>query len=253
MREHAAARAYNGLSRGLMQFRLVVLPAALACAGGADRFGERPDMQVVGVRDGKYGSLEGKTGPFLYTPFAQDFTPDMKVVVRSNGGVSGAIAAVRQQALASDPDLPVPNLDTMEQHIAESLVNQRMVAVSTSIFGLIALAVAGVGLYGMVSRSVAQRTREIGIRLALGAAPRDVIRLILLDGLRVVAGGLIAGVLLALAVTRVFIDWLFGAKPADPASYARPPIILTAVMLLAAWIPARRASCADPTRSLRSE
>src|SRR5262249_4151322 len=95
----------------------------------ANGWGERPYMQVVGVvRDGKYGSLQGKTGPFLYVPFAQAFMPDMKVVVRSNGEVRGAVAAVQQQVLVLDPDLPVPNLDTMEQHISESLVNQRMVA-----------------------------------------------------------------------------------------------------------------------------
>ena len=220
----------------------------------ANGFGERPYMEVVGVvRDGKYGSLGGKTGPFLYVPFAQDFTPDMKVVVRSNGDVDGAIATVRRQVLALDTDLPVPNLDTMEQHISESLVNQRMVAVSTSIFGLIALAVAAVGLYGVVTWSVVQRTREIGIRLALGAEPRAIVRLILRDALRLVAGGLILGALLAMAVTRVFIDWLFGVKPADPLSYAAGAVLLIAVMLLATWVPARRALGVDPVRSLRSE
>jgi putative ABC transport system permease protein len=148
---------------------------------------------------------------------------------------------VQQQVLVLDPDLPVPNLDTMEQHISESLVNQRMVAVSTSIFGLIALAVAAVGLYGVVSWSVVQRTREIGIRLALGADPHDVMRLVLRDGLRPMAGGLIAGLLLAAVVTRVFVDWLFGVKPADPTSYAAAAVLLIVVMLLASWIPARRA------------
>ena len=217
-------------------------------------FGERPYMQVVGVvRDGKYGSLEGKTGPFLYVPFAQNFDPDMKVVVRSHGDVNAAIAAVRQQVLALDPELPVPNLDTMEQHISESLVNQRMVAVSTSIFGLIALALAAVGLYGVVSWSVVQRTREIGIRLALGAEPQDVMRLILRDGLRLVAWGLIAGALLAVAVTRLFVGWLFGVSAADPVNYAGAAVLLTGVMLLATWIPARRALYMNPARSLRSE
>jgi predicted permease len=217
-------------------------------------FGDQPYMQVVGVvRDGKYGSLQGKTGPFLYVPFAQKFDPDMKVVVRSHGDVNAAIAAVRQQVQALDPELPVPNLDTMEQHISESLVNQRVVAITTTIFGLIALALAAVGLYGVVSWSVAQRTREIGIRLALGAEPRNIMRVILGDGLRLVAAGLIAGGLLALTVTRVFTDWLFGVNAADPASYATAAVLLTAVMLLAIWIPARRALSMNPARSLRAE
>ena len=220
----------------------------------AGDFGERPYMQVVGVvRDGKYGSLEEKTGPFLYEPFAQNFETDMKVVVRSRSDATAAIADVRQQVLALDPELPIPDLDTMEQHISESLVNQRMVAVSTGIFGLIALAVAAVGLWGVVSWSVVQRTREIGIRIALGAERHDVMGLILRDGLRLVASGLAAGVPLAVAVTRVFVDWLFGVKPADPASYSAAAVLLTAVMLLATWIPARAALGVDPVRSLRCE
>ena len=219
-----------------------------------NRFGQQPYLQVVGVvRDGKYGALEEKTGPFMYMPFAQDFTQDMKLVVRSHDRVNAAIAAVRQEVLAMDPDLPVPNLDTMEQHVSDSLVNQRMVAVSSGIFGLVALVLAAVGLYGVVTWSVVQRTREIGIRLVLGAQPSQVMRLILGDGLRLAAGGLAAGVLVTLAVTRVFVDWLFGVKPADPASYVAAGALLAAVMLLASWIPARRALRVDPARSLRWE
>jgi putative ABC transport system permease protein len=189
----------------------------------------------------------------MYVPFAQDFTQDMKLVVRSQGRVNAAIAAVRQEVLAMDPGLPVPNLDTMEQHVSDSLVNQRMVAVSSGIFGLVALVLAAVGLYGVVTWSVVQRTREIGIRLVLGAQPSQVMRLILGDGLRLAAGGLAAGVLVTLAVTRVFVDWLFGVNPADPASYVAAGALLAAVMLLATWIPARRALRVDPARSLRWE
>ena len=104
-----------------------------------------------------------------------------------------------------------------------------------------------------VSWSVVQRTRESGIRIALGAERHDVMGLILRDGLRLVASGLVAGVPLAVAVTRVFVDWLFGVKPADPASYSAAAVLLTMVMLLATWIPARAALGVDPVRSLRCE
>jgi predicted permease len=181
-------------------------------------FTPEPYMQVVGVvRDGKYGALEEKTGPFVYVPFSQRFSADMKLVVRGRADTGAAIAAVRRETLAFAPDLPDPTFDTMDQHISEHLVNQRMVAVSTGIFGLIALALAAVGLYAVIAWSVAQRTREIGVRLALGAQPSNVMRLMLWDGLPVLAIGLGAGVLLSLAVTRLFIDWLFGVAPADPS------------------------------------
>ncbi len=211
-------------------------------------------MQVVGVvRDGKYGALEEKTGPFVYVPFTQRFSADMKLVVRARGEMPAAMAAVRKEVLDFAPDLPAPTLDTMEQHISEHLVNQRMVALSTSIFGLMALVLGAVGLYAIVAWSVAQRTREVSIRLILGARASDVTRLMLRDGLGVLAVGVGSGVLLSLAVTRLFIDWLFGVKPVDPSSYMEAGVLLVSVMLVATWLPARRVLRVDPVRSLRFE
>jgi predicted permease len=218
------------------------------------QFGPGPYMQVVGVvHDGKYGALEEKTGPFVYLPFTQKFSADMKLVVRGKGQVSSTMKAVRDELLGLDPNLPIPTLDTMEQHIDEHLVNQRLVAVSTSIFGLIALALAGIGLYAVVSWSVVQRIREIGIRLALGAQPQEITRLILSDGLRLVAIGLGAGIVIAVVVTRAFTEWLFGVRPVDLFSYVAAGSLLIGVSLVASWVPARRVLRMDPVRSLRWE
>ncbi|MBI4875009.1 MAG: ABC transporter permease [Acidobacteria bacterium] len=218
------------------------------------RLGPRPLIEVVGIaRDSKYGFLAEKPQPFLYLPFAQNYQPGMKLVVRSNGDVAGAMAVVRDQVLALDANLPFPTLLTMDRHIAETLANERMNATMIGVFGLLALFISAAGVYAVTSYAVARRTAEIGIRLALGARPADVFRMILRQTMSLTGAGLVIGALLALAVIPLIQADLFGVSPADPESLAGAALILVVVTLLAACVPARRALRIEPMAALRYE
>ncbi len=217
-------------------------------------FGPRPFIEVIGVaRDGKYAYFAEKPQPFLYLPFAQDYQPQMKLVARAAGDLGSAIAAVRDQVAAADPNLPFPKLLTMDQHIAESLTNERMNATMIGIFGLLALLLSSVGVYAVTSYAVERRTAEIGIRLALGARPADVLRAVLGNAMALTGAGLLAGTLLALAAIPLIQADLFGVGAADPVSYAAAALVLAAVTLLAAYVPARRVLRIDPATALRYE
>jgi ABC-type antimicrobial peptide transport system permease subunit len=151
------------------------------------------------------------------------------------------------------PDLPVTDAKTMQQAIGDELLEYRLGAGVAAAMGAIGLLLAVIGIYGIVSFSAAQRTREIGIRMALGGSARDVIRLILQQGVRMVLIGLGVGVLAALGITRVMAGLLVGVSPSDPLTYATVALLLTAVALAACWIPARRATRVDPGIALRYE
>jgi ABC-type antimicrobial peptide transport system permease subunit len=217
-------------------------------------FGPQPFIEVIGVaRDGKYANFAEKPQPFVYLPFAQNYESEMKLVVRAAGNTASAIAAVRDQVAAADPNLPFPKLLTMDQHIAESLTEVRMNATMIGIFGLLALLLSSVGVYAVTSYAVERRTAEIGIRLALGARPADVLRAVLGNAMALTGVGLAAGAILALAVIPLVKADLFGVGAADPLSYAAAALVLAAVTLVAAFVPARRVLRIDPMTALRYE
>jgi predicted permease len=229
---------------------------------GEDPLGKRlsfegargPFLEVVGVaRDGKYRTLGDRSRPYFYTPLFQSYQPRMTLVVRTSGEPTALVGAVRAQLHALDPNLPVAEVRTLGEQFDLSLLPARVAAYTLGSFGLLALALAGVGVYGVVSYSVAQRTREIGVRVALGAGARDVLRLVLGEGLSVVGLGLALGLALAFAAARLFAGFLYGVDAADPVTFVGVPALLGAIALAAGYLPARRATRVDPMVALRHE
>jgi predicted permease len=217
--------------------------------GGAGAFAE-----VVGVaRDGKYASLGETARPFVYEPMLQSYNPRMTLVVRTKEDPRGVAGAVKTQLRVLEPKLPVAEAKTLAEQVALSLFPARVAAWLLGSFGLLALVLAGVGIYGIVAYSVSQRTHEIGVRLALGATGRDVLRMVVGEGLRVVALGIALGLALALAATRLVASFLYGVSATDFATFTVIPLLLAAVALLASYIPARRAARVDPMTALRYE
>jgi putative ABC transport system permease protein len=188
-----------------------------------------------------------------YFPFAQVQRGGMTVVVKGSSDPNQMIAAVRQQVKAIDPDQPIYNVRTMDEIRAESVAPERLNLTLLSIFAGIALVLAIVGIYGVMSYSVTQRTHEIGIRMAIGAQPRDVFRMIMGQGMMLALIGVAFGLVGAFGLTRLMATMLFGVEPTDPATFASIAVLLTAVALLACYVPGRRATKVDPVVSLRYE
>ena len=173
--------------------------------------------------------------------------------VRVAGDAGPAVLAVRNALRRAEPRLIVDNVVTMSSRLAGHVGRERIVAYLTSVFACLALLVASVGLYAVLSYAVAQRTREIGVRMALGARRSEVAALVVRDALKVIGGGLIAGGLAAFVAGRMLTTLLFDVSPSDPAAYAVVLSVLVVVTLAAAYLPARRASRVDPMLALRSE
>jgi predicted permease len=228
--------------------------------GDADPIGKRlsvsgpegPWLEVVGLaRDGKYVSIADAPRPYVYYPQLQ--SPDgVTLHVRTSGDPTRLAAAVRGEVGAVAPTWMVEQPRTLEEHIGASLLPQRIAGGILGAFGMVALLLAAVGLYGVVAFAVAQRTREIGIRVALGAQSREVLRLMLRQGLMLAGIGLVVGLPLAFAAARLLSGFLLGAGAADPLVFVVAAGALMAVTLLASYIPARRASRVNPMVALRS-
>ena len=192
--------------------------------------------------------------PFaMVAQFAPQWFHGMKVMVRAEGDLAALVPAVRREVAAIDPELPVYEVKTMEAAVDESLSRRRFALLLLGLFAAVALALAAVGAYGVMSYGVVQRTKEIGIRMALGAEQHAVLRLVVGDGMRLAAFGIAIGFGLAVGLSRVLRGMLFGVSSFDPIAYAGLTLVLAGVALLASWLPARRAARVDPVIALRAE
>ena len=211
-------------------------------------------LEIVGVaRDHKVRTPGEASRNLMYVSVEQTYRGGMTLVVRAPGAGEGLVAGVRAAVKELDPRMPLYNVKTMEQHLTWAFWAQNMAASLAAAFGLLALALAAVGLYGVVAYTVARRTHEIGIRVALGAQARDVLRLVLGQGMALTLVGLGVGLLGAYVLARQLASLLYGLSPGDPATYILVALLLSFVALVACLVPARRATKVDPMIALRYE
>ena len=222
-----------------------------------------PPMQIIGVVGHvTHYSLDGEevtpyqmyfAYPQIPEPFLYRAGSMMGLLVRTSGDPNALAPAVRAQVQALDPNLPVYSVQSMEDRMAESIAPQRFSTLLIASFAALALLLAAAGLFGVISYSVSQRTQEIGIRMTLGAEQRSVLRLVVGEGLKLALAGMGVGLAASLALTRFLASQLHGVGPTDPATFAGVALLLTAVAVLACWLPARRATRVDPLVALRYE
>ena len=217
-------------------------------------FGDNALWQVVGVaRDATYLTLGETPRASVYVPFAQLYSSSATLHVRTTGDPAAVLATVRREVQALDTNLLLSRVQTMPQIIDESLWAPRTGARMLGGFGLLALTLAIVGIYGVISYTVSQRTREIGIRMALGATPWKVLEQVLTGGARLVGAGILAGIVCALLVTRFLAGFLFGVSVFDPTTFVAVTLLLILVAMAACYVPARRATKVHPAIALRWE
>ena len=219
---------------------------------GPQSFG--PPLEVVGLaRDSKYATVGEDPKAFLYRPLSQQYSPGGTILVKSASRPTDALAGLRASVAGLDPNLPVFNVMTLDAATSISLLPVKAAATVAGSLGLVALALGVIGLYGVMSFLVRQRTREIGIRMALGAPGDAVVRLITKQGMRWTTIGLALGLGASLGVARLMAGFLYGVRPADPAAFSIITALLIGTAYLACHIPARRASRIDPLDALRDE
>jgi predicted permease len=217
-----------------------------------------PWETIVGVvGDVKYSGLDSGPGPTIYVPYNENawvgWSREMYLVVRSNGNAPDLVPAIRTQLASMDNTLPLAQVRTMEDLLDESLVQQRFRTWLISGFAALALLLSAIGLYALISYSVSQRTREIGVRVALGAQRGNVLMMVLREGLQLLAFGLFLGLVGAISATRIIRSLLYSTSATDTLSFVATSLALIAVALLACYIPARRATKVDPMVALRCE
>ncbi len=211
-------------------------------------------FEVVGVaRNTKYRNLRETPRMTFYLPLAQSYRPSMDLLVRTTGDSSQIAPAVQGRLHAIEPALTVFNIRTLFEHVGRSLYVERMESLLLTFFGILALTLTAIGIYGVVAYSVAQRTREVGIRMALGAQKRDVLKIILAQGLALVAWGTVLGLVACYWLARLVSNQLYGISAYDPLTLTSVVVVLIVVALLATYIPARRATKVDPLVALRYE
>jgi ABC-type antimicrobial peptide transport system permease subunit len=212
------------------------------------------DLEIVGVvGNAKLGSLKETMSRTVYYAENERFFGWQKLCVRAVGDAGALIAAIRQEVRRLDPNLPVFNVKTFADHINESISRERLIALLSGFFGLFALLLAALGLYGVMAHAVTRRTREIGVRMALGAQTGDVLWLVLGETLLLVSIGIAIGLPAALAATRLAKSLLFGLTPNDPLTITLATLSMLAIAALAGYLPARRATKIDPMAVLRHE
>jgi putative ABC transport system permease protein len=213
-------------------------------------------IEIVGVvQDGKYKGVVEDPQPHFYLPLSQSYMPLRTIHIRSSVSPEALSTQIQSQVRALDPSLAISELQTLDQALQglNGFLFFRLGAQLTGAMGLLGLVLAVVGVYSVASYAAAQRTQEIGIRMAIGATPGDILKMVLRQGVGIVAIGLIVGLAAAFAGTRLLADLFYGVKPSDPVTYAAVATLLLAVALLACWIPARRATRVSPTVALRFE
>jgi putative ABC transport system permease protein len=214
-------------------------------------------MTIVGVvADVKHSGLNGPVDPAVYAPFAQNDEAWRRwttLVVRTRTPVATVVENVKKQVWSLDTQIPVSDIQSLGDLMALSLAQQRFNVLLLGSFAGLALLLAAVGIYGMMAYRVTQRTHEIGVYVALGAGRTDVLQLIMSDGARLAGIGIVAGLLGAVAITRVMATLLFEVKPTDPVVFGVVAVLLAVVALVACYLPARRALSVSPTVALRCE
>jgi ABC-type antimicrobial peptide transport system permease subunit len=203
------------------------------------------------VRDVRQSGLDSEVRYETYEPLAQRPRTAVEVALRAGDDAGSVTAAARAELRRMEPALLIDRVQTMTERIGESVGTRRLNLALFGMFAGLALALASVGLYGVVAYTAGQRTREFGIRMALGAQPGDVLRLVLAQGLKLAAIGVAVGVAGALAVSRLLVTLLFGIQPTDPVTIAAVALFLAAIALVACWIPACRATRIAPLAALR--
>jgi len=217
-------------------------------------FSQTEVREIVGiVRNATVFQVGEEPQAAIYLPLAQNFTPAATIQVRTTGEPAGEMESVRKQIQGIEPTLPITNVVTMERQLDQALFAPRMGAALLGLFGLLALALAGIGIYGVVAYSVSQRTQEIGIRMALGAARSSVIRMVIQQGMLLAGFGLLIGIVASVALSRTVSTLLFGISATDPRVFATVTLILASVAFIACYLPARRATRIDPITALRIE
>jgi len=239
--EQMARRFWPGEDAVGKQFQLTRPPSAVEIIG------------VVRDGKGKMRNFREQARPCFYVPLYQHYCPQMTLEARTAGDPVGMLAAVRREVQALDKDLPLGELQTLKSHLDNALSQERMTVVLLSALGLLALTLASVGIYGVMSFSVVQRTPEIGIRMALGAQASEVLRMVLRRGVVLILTGLGIGLGAAYVATRFIASLLYGVSATDPATFAGISVLLAGVAVLATYIPARRATKVDPMTALRYE
>lgn len=218
------------------------------------RFGSGSLWEIVGiVGDVKHEGLDQHVAPTVYLSYLQSPEARMSLVVRTAAEPLGMVRAVKDAVYSVDKDQPMYKIRSMDQVVAGSQSSPRLMLILLSIFAAVALALASLGIYGVISYSVTQRTREIGIRMALGAERGHVLRMVAGRGVVLAAAGVLTGLAAALALTRVMSSLLFGVSATDPTIFAGASLFLGAIALAASYVPAHRATNLDPLTSLRHE
>jgi putative ABC transport system permease protein len=230
---------------------------------GEDAIGKRinlgnpqtsPWRTIIGiVKDIRNEGLDAEPYPQMYSPYAQTPRRSMTLVARAKSDPSGLAPLVRNELAALDKDQPLFNVRTMEQVMANSIARQRFNMLLIAIFAVVGFLLASVGIYGVMSYMVTQRTHEIGIRVALGAQTRDILKMVIGQGMMLALIGVGIGLGAALLMTRVMASLLYGVSATDPLTFLGVTVLLSVVAFLACFIPARRASRVDPMVALRYE
>ncbi len=214
----------------------------------------RREVEIIGVaRSSKYRTVQEEYRPVMYMPLMQSYEPQMVLHVRTATEPVGLLTGVRREVRQLDQNLAVFDVKTLDRHLDDSLWPERTLSTLGGIFGLLALGLAMIGLYGVISYAFAQRTREIGIRLALGAQTSDVLWMVLGEGVKFTLIGVAIGLCGAWAATRMLASFLFGVSATDPLTFISASLILIAVALVACYLPARRATKVDPMVALRCD
>ncbi len=213
-----------------------------------------PFVRIIGIaKDGKYFNIAEEPRSFIWGPLSQNYQSSANLIIRTQGNPEAAIAVTRNAIRGLDPNLPLFDVKSLTEHMRFALFPARVAATVLGGFGLVALTLAAIGIYGVTSYAVSQRTREIGIRIALGAQLSDVLRMILSNGVKLTAIGVALGLAGAFLLTRALTSLLSGVSATDPATFIVVSLLMVAVALVASYLPARRATKVDPLVALRYE